>query len=430
MKRAPKIREKAKSFEYPSRFKVILGASFSLFGTLTGSNPRDSNTLLIAERLQLIQLLNGLPSVQLEELIFALNPPGGTVPEQGNRVAALLGWVEGTTGPGLQTLKETLNLFPDIPSLASSPSIEARSNKGAPNSAVVLNGENQASIEDAGWNHLLVAVFWQERSRQKIRITPRLCYRNQETQEILQESLVEDATPSISLSNFPIELDGLIRRAIHKLQGRYVDSLQPWELVIELFVPADLLCSSLSVWCGQNADLLRRHCIVIGCSDRFDPSRRDQDVIDLHNQLKRGWQRFQTRVPDRERKPLTNLAWLDSNQAEGTSLLEFSGFRCYGDWLKPDEQSLDNWMELVKSGIPLALWVCGKTPEPRDINQISQNFTRLINHTRFDFLDYIRVIRDEQYGTSQHYLGVFYEDLNYAPRPGTEGRFRWPGAAA
>nr|WP_051158525.1 FxSxx-COOH system tetratricopeptide repeat protein [Nodosilinea nodulosa] len=64
-------------------------------------------------RLTLFQTLSALPAPQFEQLRFTLNPPPGIVPEgmaaQGNRVAALLSWVEGATGCGLEGLQEVLD---------------------------------------------------------------------------------------------------------------------------------------------------------------------------------------------------------------------------------------------------------------------------------------------------------------------------------
>ncbi|MBD1917716.1 MULTISPECIES: FxSxx-COOH system tetratricopeptide repeat protein [Cyanophyceae] len=63
-------------------------------------------------RLTLFQTLSALPAPQFEQLRFTLNPPPGIVPEgvaaQGNRVAALLSWVEGATGCGLEHLYEVM----------------------------------------------------------------------------------------------------------------------------------------------------------------------------------------------------------------------------------------------------------------------------------------------------------------------------------
>ncbi|MBW4482045.1 MAG: tetratricopeptide repeat protein [Tildeniella torsiva UHER 1998/13D] len=63
-------------------------------------------------RLTLTKTLSALPAPQFEQLRFALNPPPGIVPEgmaaQGNRVAALLSWVEGATGCGLEALGDVV----------------------------------------------------------------------------------------------------------------------------------------------------------------------------------------------------------------------------------------------------------------------------------------------------------------------------------
>ncbi|MEO0490165.1 MAG: toll/interleukin-1 receptor domain-containing protein, partial [Cyanobacteria bacterium J06659_2] len=62
-------------------------------------------TLSFSDRLQLIQTLNGLPTPTFEELVFALNPPPGIVPDSnaalGHRVSEFLKWAEGPMGPGL-----------------------------------------------------------------------------------------------------------------------------------------------------------------------------------------------------------------------------------------------------------------------------------------------------------------------------------------
>lgn len=64
-------------------------------------------------RLQLIKVLNGLPPTQFEELLIALNPPSGIVPSggaaQGMRSSALMQWIEGPTGPGINELQAILN---------------------------------------------------------------------------------------------------------------------------------------------------------------------------------------------------------------------------------------------------------------------------------------------------------------------------------
>ena len=72
-----------------------------------------------SQRRILFQTLGALPAPQFEQLRFTLNPPPGIAPEgaaaQGNRVAALLSWVEGSTGCGLDRLYEELEqLFPGV----------------------------------------------------------------------------------------------------------------------------------------------------------------------------------------------------------------------------------------------------------------------------------------------------------------------------
>ncbi|MBD2115086.1 MULTISPECIES: caspase family protein [Cyanophyceae] len=65
-----------------------------------------------SERFQLIKTLNDLPIVEFEILVNTLNPPGGLVPPssaaQGIRSSALLQWIEGPTGPGLNELQAVL----------------------------------------------------------------------------------------------------------------------------------------------------------------------------------------------------------------------------------------------------------------------------------------------------------------------------------
>jgi hypothetical protein len=61
----------------------------------------------------LLRSLNGLPSPQLNEIIFEIDPPAGVIPSppapQGNRTFALLEWAEGTGGCGLSRVQEVLN---------------------------------------------------------------------------------------------------------------------------------------------------------------------------------------------------------------------------------------------------------------------------------------------------------------------------------
>ena len=299
---------------------------------------------------------------------------------------------------------------------------------GEPNSGnIVARSEaDSESGEDPRSTHLVIAVFWQEPSKQKCRVQPKLCYRDMKTRELLQESLLKDDC-SIVLKDFPVFLKKLVDFTIEKLSNLFLDPIHPWKLTIELFVPMDLLCSPLAKWCGQDGELLRSRSIVMGCSDRFDPNQTAESA-NLHNQLKGGWQRFQDRVPDQNSSKLQNLGWLKSDLAHQEDFEAYSGFQCYGDWLKPDSQYLKNWQELVKSGIPLALWMCEGQPQRETIEA---TFNRLTDCTRFEFLDQIRKIRTEQRKICNYCVGVFYEDPNYVPeipRTAEKQFFSWPGA--
>lgn len=76
------------------------------------ARPVPAIAMSTSERLQLINTLNALTPVEFEVLITTLNPPGGIVPPssaaQGLRSSALLQWIEGPTGPGLNELQAVL----------------------------------------------------------------------------------------------------------------------------------------------------------------------------------------------------------------------------------------------------------------------------------------------------------------------------------
>jgi len=287
-----------------------------------------------------------------------------------------------------------------------------------PSRELALGGEDPRSA------YLVIAVFWETRSEKTVRVQPKLCYRDTETREVLQETLVEDDC-SIALKDFPTFLTDLVNFTVSRLSNLFPDPLHPWQLTISLFVPVDLLCLPLAKWCGQDGELLSTRPIVLGCSDRFDPCDPGRSAA-LHNQLKRGWQRFQTKVPDQHGLTLQNLDWLHSDRASQKDFdwEDYSGFQCYGNWLKPDDQYLENWKTLINSGVPLALWMCEGQPERETI---AATFALLTNYTRVEFLNYIPRIRKN----CNHCVGVFYEDPNYVPEiPKTKEKtfFSWPGA--
>jgi hypothetical protein len=73
----------------------------------------NDESLSLRERLVLVQTLSGLPAAQVEQLIFAMKPPTGVVSPSSapvaNRIAELLGWCEGSSGPGLRELQNCLD---------------------------------------------------------------------------------------------------------------------------------------------------------------------------------------------------------------------------------------------------------------------------------------------------------------------------------
>ena len=63
------------------------------------------------ERLELIQTLSSIPEAQFKQVVFALDPPKGSLPtetSQGKTAAALLDWVESPTGRGMRALRGIL----------------------------------------------------------------------------------------------------------------------------------------------------------------------------------------------------------------------------------------------------------------------------------------------------------------------------------
>jgi hypothetical protein len=303
------------------------------------------------------------------------------------------------------------------------PDLEKTIGDNSARNLVSRDSVEEELLEDLRSTHLVIAMFWQQNSRQKLRVCPKFYYRSANNREILCKNLVEDGC-SVVLKDFPAFLKKLVDCTMK--QKHFTESNELWEITIELFVPVDLLCQPLVTWCGQSDPLLNNRPIVVGCSDRFDPDR-PTEAMDLRNQLGRGWERFRQQVPDTIGHRLTNLDWLNSTNAHREPFERYSGFQCYGEWLKPDEKSLENWQELVRSGIPLALWMNEGNPE---YNEIEVFFNHLIDSTRFDFLERIRSLRNQHRRTCNYCVGVFYEDLNYLPDiplPPEEQLFVWAG---
>jgi hypothetical protein len=267
--------------------------------------------------------------------------------------------------------------------------------------------------------HLVIAVFWQDQHQQIVFVQPKLCYRNQETGKI-------DACPFARISardcakklqDFPELLEMLVDETFNYEWERLIPASNqlPLELTIEIFLPLELLACPMSQWCGKDSEVLLDYPIVLGCSDRFQETRRR-----LHNQMLKGWQNFQAAI--QKDSNLTTIDWLNSDLAQTESFRDYLGFQCFGTWLKSGEKHLQNWEEFVKSGMTIALWMCeGKLQRP----QIATTYQTLINCSYYEFLDQIPTLRDRQRKTCEDCLGVFYENPNYVPE--MPNQFFWPG---
>ncbi len=288
--------------------------------------------------------------------------------------------------------------------------VEAAIGEASSDRLVVRVTPDEPLVEDRYSTHLVIAVFWRERNEKLLRVMPKLCYRDLTSDDILQEPLIQEDCP-ISLKKFPEFLKSLLDFTDQKLAIRFKDSIEPWTLTIELFIPVDLLCQPLSTWCGPDRGLICNRSIVVGCSDRFDRDRLGE-AANLHNELKAGWKRFKQQAPDTHGSNLRNLSWLSSDIAHQETFGDYSAFRCYGHWLKADEKLLKNWIDLVKSGIPLALWMGEETLSQPEIVVILGD---LIDGTRFGFLERIRRTRDQLQKICDHDVGIFYEDPLYVP---------------
>ena len=312
--------------------------------------------------------------------------------------------------------KESFLDLPTDVSLEEGSDLLERSNP----QAVLQAEDTSGGLEDPYSAHLAIAVFLQGEDDQKIYLQHRLFY--YDAGDIVSIKLVVPQEPdALPIKQFPAMLKVLSEAAAIHLSQHLAQSFEPWELTIALFVPLELLCLPISRWCGPHADLWKDYPIVLGCSDRFHPMRPG-DAARLLNKMTRGWRRFQRSIPDEDREPLKKLRWLDSDRAAEESFESYAGFQCFGTCLKPDQTALNSWQELVESGIPLALWVCGGQSERA---AVEPTFRRIVEYTRFEFLEEVRIIRAEQQKRGQNLVGVFYEDPNYAIKL-SQGLFEMP----
>lgn len=285
--------------------------------------------------------------------------------------------------------------------------------------------------EERGTAYLVLAVFWQQRTPSFFRVLPQLHYRDAEQDAVKTVPLTKDNC-TVPQTDFPRFSAGLVDFATAKLGSLFPDPSVSWKLTIALFVPIDLLANPLSDWCGEQSSILQEEVLILGCSDRFNPDNPGP-AARLHNALKRGWQKFQSCCPDSSATSLHCLDWLESRdpQAQSKTWENYAGVQCYGDWLRPGAEYLCHWQKLVKAGIPLALWM---SDSQLDDSAIEACFSRLTQGNRFQFLEKIREIRQDQQaqqeaGTAAGVMGVLYEDPRYLPPiPQVEAEFfAWPG---
>lgn len=262
--------------------------------------------------------------------------------------------------------------------------------------------------------HLIVAVFWGV-SRKKILVQAERCYGHPDQDEVIKEpALIHDQDYELTLSEFPEHLNLWVNETIKQLDKIYRNTPKPWDLTIQLFLPVDLLNCSLKSWCGQDSKLPHRYAIIVRCSDRFD--HRLKDKAYFYNQLKKGREQLKKKLSLDSRMEL--LAWLRPNSSCTEDLEKYEGIQCLGEWLKPGQENLKQWADLVQSGVPLALWMC---EYQGDYEVIIQTFDCLAKSDWAGFLTRIREERRRPCAVtticSGYHLGVFYEheDSHYEP---------------
>jgi hypothetical protein len=274
-----------------------------------------------------------------------------------------------------------------------------------PSENIIGESDSKSTVsEDNQTGHLVIALFKEGTSREeKLRIHAKFCY-------------YENPPKTLEADNIYIKKDEVYKYLEERISDAKkilieLSNGKHFELVIELFLPIDLLSSPLHQWYGQENKYLKLYPIVIGCSDRFISDEVSHSSFDLRNRLKKGWSRFQAIIPDEKRLNISELKWLKSDDADMESLADFTSFCCSGNWLQAGEEHLEKWEELILSGIPLALWRCNTHLARENLTV----FEHLIAHNRFDFLMRIPNIRERQQKMKEDYVGVFYEDIDYLP---------------
>ena len=249
--------------------------------------------------------------------------------------------------------------------------------------------------------HLLLLVFQAGAGDQVNIRLERICY-DLDSKTVDKGSGVQaEEDFACQLAEFPQRLDGWVQKTTDYLRDRYG---QNWRLVIDLFLPLDLLAQPLRHWCGAIKGMTQSHPIVYRCSDRWN--RRVRYHAEFYQRLRLGRERFVRDMPLDSGKTLKDLSWHYPGRSDSVKLFDASGVRCCGEWLSSDSHALDNWDDLVSEGIPLALWMCEAGADAA-LNQ--KTFDWLIEGDHSLFLERVRQERK----SPQYYCEIDREDRGY-----------------
>ena len=276
------------------------------------------------------------------------------------------------------------------------------------------------TAEEPGACHLLIVVFWRKRTERKISLKSELHYRDPVTDKT-EKYPIDDwerlgdrprKLSDLDLSDLPGCIEAMRVAAIGKAKQLFPNQKIPWQIVIELFLPSEVIGKPISDWCDLDGATIACCPLIVRCSDRYNPQLGTR-ADNLRNQLYRGWQLLQEHVPDGSGKKLKQLKWARPQQQCRESLYECSGLRCVGVWLNRSrkEEYSKRWRELVLSGIPLALWICEGQGPAMDI---AATLNRLVDCTRFEFFRKIQALRTSPQ-CRDYCVGIFYENPEYEP---------------
>jgi transcriptional regulator with XRE-family HTH domain len=352
-----------------------------------------------------------LSNTQLGELIKLMNQQNLTNEELANRVGCTVRTITRLFAgepKDRNTLKEVcIALQTTLDELLSSKSPIPNAEPDKVFTHLETDRTPQRQLESPNATNLVIAAYWQgtpSNKDRRLKVYSKICYLGDPKNYVVLH-VEEDINNGINLNDFSAFLEAKIKRAKQELNEKYNSCIEPWDdPIIRLFLPVELVGLPLDTWLDSR---LNQYSLVLGFSDRYDESKQ-LDYPDWKNNLKRGWQRFQNDAPDGQF--LSKLQWLTSNPVANPHLKNCSGFRCKGHYLKNEEKYLENWMALLKEGIPIALWGCEWNHSPT-----VSAFDYLTSHDRFVFLEKILQVRQDGCNLGHEPFGVFYEDPIYTP---------------